>query len=244
MFTLLRSKELDKVLYIDIQTVGLPYSESGFDLLYNSKGGDVNIAVKESKLNYYKEHSCLYAEVSRVACIGLRYKSGKHFVNRYYEDKDEFSLLRLFFLDVSKLLNKGELGCKYSYICGHNILHFDLPFLLRRSLIKGLRLSLIPGCFHFYNRKPWENTNILDTFQYWKLGGHSPSLLSLEALCFALGILREPIAINYCDLYDCYYGDGNFFEDNGDRSCFRNIAENNLICLSDIMETLSKTMNE
>jgi hypothetical protein len=241
---MLRVKELDKVLYIDIQTVGLPYSESGFDLLYSSKGGDVNIAVKEAKLNYYKEHSCLYAELSRVACIGLRYKSGNYLVNRYYEDIDEGSLLRLFFLDVSKLLNKGESGRKYSYICGHNILHFDLPFLLRRSVIKGLRLSLIPGLFHFYRRKPWESPNILDTFQYWKFDSKSPSLLSLDALCFALGVLREPIAINYSDLYDCYYGSGGFLEDNGDKSCFRRIAENNLICLSDILEKLSKTLED
>ena len=66
---------------------------------------------------------------------------------------------------------------------GHNIKEFDIPFLCRRMMINGLE---VPDYLDFQNKKPWE-TNLLDTFQYWRFGDYK-NYTSLNLLAAALKV--------------------------------------------------------
>ena len=71
---------------------------------------------------------------------------------------------------------------KWSFT-GHNIKEFDIPFICRRLLINGLN---IPPFLDFQNMKPWE-TNMVDTFQYWRFGDYK-HYTSLKLLAAALNV--------------------------------------------------------
>ncbi len=70
----------------------------------------------------------------------------------------------------------GE-GRKNWIFAGHNLKEFDIPFLYRRLIVNGLA---IPSFLDFQNRKPWE-TNLVDTFQYWRFGDYK-NYTSLQLL--------------------------------------------------------------
>ena len=71
---------------------------------------------------------------------------------------------------------------KWSFT-GHNIKEFDIPFICRRLIINGLT---IPPFLDFQNMKPWE-TNMIDTFQYWRFGDYK-HYTSLKLLAAALNV--------------------------------------------------------
>ncbi len=66
-------------------------------------------------------------------------------------------------------------------IIGHNILDFDLPFIVQRSIIRGVRPSV-----DFYFGK-YRNAPVFDTMRVWDCWKWGNST-SLKKLAFALGL--------------------------------------------------------
>lgn len=66
-------------------------------------------------------------------------------------------------------------------IIGHNILDFDLPFILQRSIIKGVKLS-VDFYFGRYKKAPVFDT--MRVWDCWKWKGAT----SLKKLAYALGL--------------------------------------------------------
>lgn len=94
---------------------------------------------------------------------------------------------------------------KQDLIIGHKIMDFDLPFIIQRSVINGVRPTV-----EFYFGK-YRNAPIYDTMRVWdcwKWGGAT----SLKKLAFALG-LENPKAggIDGANLYE-HFLNGNFEE--------------------------------
>lgn len=90
-------------------------------------------------------------------------------------------------------------------IIGHNILDFDLPFIVQRSIIKNVRPTV-----DFYFGK-YRNAPIFDTMHVWdcwKYGGKT----SLKKLAFALGLeCPKTDDIDGSKIYDAYL-EGRFEE--------------------------------
>jgi DNA polymerase elongation subunit (family B) len=72
---------------------------------------------------------------------------------------------------------------KISHLCGHNIKEYDIPFLIKRFIINGIK---VPECFRIYGKKPWELNHIIDTIEIWKFG--SRNMVSMDTICAALQI--------------------------------------------------------
>ncbi|MEI9958845.1 MAG: ribonuclease H-like domain-containing protein [Ferruginibacter sp.] len=92
---------------------------------------------------------------------------------------------------------------KWSF-AGHNIKEFDMPFICRRLLINGLP---IPAYLNFQNMKPWD-TNIVDTFQYWRFGDYK-NYTSLKLLAAALGVPSPKDDIDGSMVAEVYWKEKN-----------------------------------
>ena len=98
-------------------------------------------------------------------------------IKSFYGD-DESSILFEFLGTMQSVFNaKPDIK-----IIGHNIKNFDIPYIIKRSVINGLQ---IPHQFHLQKKKPWENC-LLDTYDIWKFAGWNSA--SLDLICDCLGI--------------------------------------------------------
>jgi 3'-5' exonuclease len=132
---------------------------------------------------FYPQRAGVMAEFAKIICISVGYfkrdsKAIQLRVKSFYGD-DEKILLQDFIAALQKMEANNN---KWSFT-GHNIKEFDIPFICRRLLINGLS---IPPFLDFQNMKPWE-TNMIDTFQYWRFGDYK-QYTSLKLLAAALNV--------------------------------------------------------
>ncbi|HOZ86733.1 MAG TPA: 3'-5' exonuclease [Bacteroidia bacterium] len=170
--------ELEKILFLDIETVPAVY-----------RYDDLNDAARElwnKKWQYNKEVSPeqqyvkagIYAEFAKVIVIGLGfYNQGKFRVKTLASD-NESEILRQF----SDLL-KQHFNTTSHLLCAHNGKEFDFPFLCRRFLINNLPL---PKILQIQGLRPWEVKHI-DTMDLWKFGDVK-NFSSLNLLAHVLGV--------------------------------------------------------
>ena len=172
------SAEIEKILFIDIETVPVTYKYSELD--ENSKD------LWNKKWQYNKEISPeqqyskagIYAEFAKVVCIGLGFYNQKKFRVKVIASDNEVDILNQF----SELL-KTHFNTYAHLLCAHNGKEFDFPFLCRRFLINNLPL---PKILQIQGMRPWEVKHI-DTMDLWKFGDVK-NFSSLNLLAHVLGI--------------------------------------------------------
>ena len=177
---------LENLLLIDIETVSefATFNELSEDWknLWEEK---VQRSLPDyvTAAEFYPQRAAVMAEFSKVVCISVGYfkkddKATQLRLKSFYGD-DEKTLLQNFIAAMQKTEANNNKWC----FSGHNIKEFDIPFICRRLLINGLN---IPTFLDFQNMKPWE-TNIIDTFQYWRFGDYK-HYTSLKLLAAALNV--------------------------------------------------------
>lgn len=83
-------------------------------------------------------------------------------------------------------------------VVGHNIMDFDLPFIVRRSIVHGVRPT-VGFCFARYRKRP-----IFDTMREWDCW-NMRECTSLEKLALALGLPSpKDGGISGADVYDAW----------------------------------------
>jgi len=177
---------LENLLLIDIETVSVHPSfdkmNEDWQLLWKEK---VHRTLPEDVTaeEFYPQRAGVMAEFAKVICISIGYfkRDGKALQLRIksFYGVDEKILLQDFLSAIFKMEASNN---KWSFT-GHNIKEFDIPFICRRLLINGLT---IPSFLDFQNMKPWE-TNLVDTFQYWRFGDYK-HYTSLKLLAAALDV--------------------------------------------------------
>ena len=175
----------EDLLVIDIETVSVFPSydamDAGWQKCWDRKVMR-QVTDADSSAKLYEKQAGVMAEFARILCIscGLFEKNQYRqlFVQSFF-GMDEKILLTEFLLFVKQLENRAARFC----FAGHNIKEFDIPFICRRLIYNQLR---IPKSLDFQNMKPWE-TNLLDTFQYWRFGDYK-HFTSLELLSKLLDI--------------------------------------------------------
>ena len=170
--------DLEKILFLDIETVPLIY-----------KYTDLNETSKElwdKKWQFNKEippeqqyqKAGIYAEFAKVVVIGLGYYNQRKFRVKTIASANEIDVLNQF-----AALLKEHFNTSNHLLCAHNGKEFDFPFLCRRFLINNLPL---PKTLQLQGLKPW-NVNHLDTMDLWKFGDVK-NFSSLNLLAHVLGI--------------------------------------------------------
>ncbi|HMI77757.1 MAG TPA: ribonuclease H-like domain-containing protein, partial [Ferruginibacter sp.] len=198
---------LENLLLIDIETVSeyATFNElhEDWQLLWKEK---VQRTLPEDVTaeEFYPLRAGVMAEFSKVICISVGYfkREGKGIQLRlksFYGD-DEKILLQDFIAALQKMEASNN---KWSFT-GHNIKEFDIPFICRRLLINGLN---VPPFLDFQNMKPWE-TNMVDTFQYWRFGDYK-HYTSLKLLAAALKVPSPKDDIDGSMVGDVYWNEKN-----------------------------------
>jgi len=194
---------MENLLLIDIETV----SESpAFDQLPEAwktlweEKVQRTLPADTTAAEFYPQRAAVMAEFSKVICISVGYfkreEKELHLrVKSFYGD-DEKVLLQDFIAALQKMEANNN---KWSF-CGHNIKEFDIPFICRRLFINGLPL---PAFLDFQNMKPWE-TNMVDTFQYWRFGDYK-HYTSLKLLAAALQVPSPKDDIDGSMVGDVYW---------------------------------------
>lgn len=153
--------------------------------------------------NYF-ERAGIYAEFGKIICIsaGFFVKSAVpgmlNFRIRSFWAPEEKVLLRNF----KELLDQYYSDPQRSFLCGHNIKEFDVPYVCRRMLVNGITL---PTTLDIFGKKPWE-VNHVDTMQLWKFGDFK-SYTSLKLLAALFDIPTPKDDIDGSDVASVYWKD-------------------------------------
>jgi len=192
------SQSLYKLLFIDIETVGISSTfenfKSDYPELYNQyikyydwflkrfPEDDTAVSNKHTEdmkfKRVFESRAALVPEFAKIICVsaGVVDKEGELKKMSYF-NSDEKVLLE----EVNKLLGRVN-GTGFS-ICGHNVKNFDIPMLAKRMMINGIKpSSILPS----YDTKPWE-VRAIDTKEIWQYGQFG-AISSLELMCISLGI--------------------------------------------------------
>jgi DNA polymerase elongation subunit (family B) len=111
----------------------------------------------------------LDALAGRIVCIGLLFDDGENVTEQALIDQDERRILEQFW----KLIQPTDV------FVGHNVLGFDLPFILQRSWILRVQPS------REVNLRKYYTTEVFDTMQVWTNWGSKG--VKLDVLAGALG---------------------------------------------------------
>lgn len=183
------TQTLNKILFIDIETVGISSTYKKFSSDYSElhlqfvKYLDwfTKRFPEDSELSIdqiFESRAALVPEFAKIICVsaGVVDKEGELKKMSYF-NSDEKVLLE----EVNKLLGRVN-GPGFS-ICGHNVKNFDIPMLAKRMMINGIKpSSILPS----YDTKPWE-IRAIDTKEVWQYGQFG-ALSSLELMCVSMGI--------------------------------------------------------
>jgi predicted PolB exonuclease-like 3'-5' exonuclease len=180
---------LDKILFIDIETVGIeadyPTLEkknpklaelfSNYESWFKKRfPEDADVTLDQ----LFQTRTALVPEFARIVtvCLGIVDQSGK-FKTTVFSDENERSLL----IELRKTLFRcGELGY---FLCGHNVKNFDIPMMAKRMIINNI---LPPKIFPTYDTKPWE-VKAIDTRDVWQYGQYA-SISTLDLMCGVMGV--------------------------------------------------------
>jgi len=210
---LLNKIELNKILFLDIETVPerkrfedlspvkqkLWEQKSAYKRRYEAKGND-----EISAEDYYK-NAGIWAEFGKIICISVGY-----FNTSVDEDAYEFRMKSFYGHDEKEILKEfAELLIHYfnrpnHLICGHNVKEFDIPYMARRLLINGVQL---PKILNLFGKKPWEVPH-LDTLELWKFGDYK-HFTSLKLLTEILGIASPKDDIDGSQVREVYYNEND-----------------------------------
>jgi len=204
--------DLKNMLFIDIETCSAAEDLDGFiDII--GPNGEEHWARKASYIRkdpfafpektdaeLYPLNAALYPEFGKVLVISIgqiTYPDGVTPVSKvksFYGD-DEAEVLKDFMGTMIKIFSaKPDIK-----IIGHNIKGFDIPYLIKRSVINGVS---IPNQLQLQKLKPWENC-LLDTYDIWKFGGWNGASLSL--ICDLLNIPSPKEAMKAGDVSSSYW---------------------------------------
>lgn len=191
--------KLENILFLDIETAPLVYKyselESHVKDLWNKKWS----WNPENKPEELYAKAGVFAEFSKVICIGLGYYHKGKFRVKSITGADERKLL-LEFADLVKThFNKAE-----HYLCAHNGKEFDFPFLSRRMIINGV---YFPRNFQLQGKKPWDVKH-LDTMELWRFGDVK-NFTSLNLLAYVLNIPSPKDEIDGSQVAKVYYEEKN-----------------------------------
>ena len=205
---------LNKILFIDIETVGISSNfetfrrdypalcyqfENYLDWFHKRFPEDS----EKSKEEVFVNRAALVPEFSKIVCVSVGFVDPKGEVKKQsFFNSDEEQLLK----DVNNLFKRVD---KLGFIlCGHNLKNFDIPVLAKRMLINGIHpSSILPT----YDTKPWE-IKAIDTKEIWQYGQFG-AICSLELMCISLGIeSSKNMEVTGNKVHDAFWNENKYQE--------------------------------
>ena len=199
--------DIYKILVLDIETVSQYKTYTELDEktknFWDKKCNFILKKEDETPENTYSR-AAIYAEYGKIVCISCGYfvKENNETILRTksFYNTDEKILLQEF----SELLKHKIFNSANSYLAGHNVKEFDIPYIARRMIIHQLEL---PNQLKIAGKKPWE-INFLDTLDLWKFGDYK-HYTSLDLLAHIFNVTSSKDDIDGGMVHDVYYNENN-----------------------------------
>lgn len=196
---MIEQNKLDKILFLDIETVPLVYHYN--ELTAEAKTlWDKKWMYNESETPEQRyQKAGVYSEFAKVVCVSMgNFYNGKFYV-KSFASADEKEILTQLFEHLSKFYNSDE-----NNLCAHNGKEFDFPFLCRRYLINRMKL---PKILSVSGKKPWE-IKLLDTMELWKFGDYK-NYTSLNLLAHVFNLPSPKDEIDGSDVARVFWEEKN-----------------------------------
>lgn len=143
----------------------------------------------------YAKRAALKMGYQKIVSIGVGFiRKGDVYIKHI--DGEEEDILKEFF----------NLTNHFDYLCGHNIIGFDLPICLFNAARYFNPNKLLKPAFNTSGKKPWELKSILDTMDIIK-GTHFSNISLSEAL-YHFGIEDSKDDIDGSQVSQTYYTEG------------------------------------
>lgn len=194
-----------KTLVIDIETVSVQSEFDDLDERLQKHWSAKSATLRKYNLDLgtdeqsFREKAGIYAEFGKIICISVGRFADKDdiwtLVVKNYYDNEEATLLKNFLEDIAKFEQKKSI-----IFCGHNIKEFDLPYICRRSLTKGLNL---PRSLNLSGVKSWNNPHC-DTLELWRFGDYK-HYVSLDLLAAIFDVPSSKTEIDGSMVSDVYW---------------------------------------
>lgn len=153
------------------------------------------LPTEEETLKHYNKFGALKLGYNKIVCATVgKVVEGTLYLRSFIGDEDEI---------LKSLYSKFQTA---KYLSGFNILYFDLPTARVNSLRYDGVSELIPEVFCDSNKKPWELKSIIDLMDVIK-GTHWVNM-SLDELCFHLGIESPKADLDGSQVSETYYTEG------------------------------------
>ena len=189
---MLENINLNKVLFLDIETVPCEYNFEELDSIFQKLWEEKTVWQRKEEFTpsgYYKKKAGVMAEFAKIICISVGYlfteKGESHFRIKSFYGDNEKTILKEFNHLLKKKFNND-----LSILCAHNGKEFDFPFIARRILINGLKL---PKLLDIAGKKPWDIKH-LDTMELWRFGDYKNfTSIKLLAALFEIPTPKDDI---------------------------------------------------
>ncbi len=195
--SVLDTTDINCILFIDIETV--PIAKSYDELPEVFKELWLAKAKRYSNDGLTPEESFfhkagLHPEFGKIICISAGYFRYSETTQKVHSDVKSFyghneaEILTNF----KDMLEKHYYDCNKHFLCAHNGLEFDFPFLAKRMMINNIRL---PKLLNTAGSKSWSTKWLLDTMELWKFGNYAEKVsLALLAACFDIKSPKDDIS--------------------------------------------------
>ena len=171
-------------IIMDIETIPLPADQREFGRptaetvkFGNTKDEAKRQAILDKAVAQWDEGDgcALKAEYGQIALIGLKFADGQVVVI----GGTERDILTRFWIMMRGVSVQWTL-------VGHNLQAFDIPFILRRSMILGIGFRSDRDTLH-RQAAAYNSELIFDTMRRWQCGDRQ-TYVKLETLCHAFGV--------------------------------------------------------
>lgn len=226
----------NSLLFIDIETVPRWSTEKEFQqkepLIHKVwteryYKGDENS--EEEKEKFYRKNAALYAETNKLICVssGKLVEEEPKVISYCFEDEE--TTITSTYLLLEHSWNEK----KFTELCGHNIIGFDIPILIKKFIKYNLK---VPSWLHLHKQKPWESC-IVDTMQIFRFG--STNFSSLEFLStYYLNESSKLGDVSGKSLSDFWYSDTLKLNDKV--KAIKTYCEKDLILTMELVKLLEK----
>ncbi len=204
----LEAVNMNCVLFLDIETVPIAADfeqlPEVFKDLWRAKSHKYDYE-KLTPEELFFQKGGIHAEFGKIICISLGY-----FKPSSADGRPEFRVKsiaadeeRVILESFRELMDNHYFDCDKHYLCAHNGIEFDFPYIARRMMINGVKL---PRLLNVAGTKSWNNPWLIDTMDLWRFGDYKErTSLSLLAACFGIESPKDDISGK--DVAKVYYQD-------------------------------------
>jgi hypothetical protein len=161
------------------------------------KAGDIRFPEGIDPADAYYETAGLYPEFGRIINASF---------SMYREDEHKILVISVGGNDETEIIKScNTMIAKSTWLAGHNVKGFDVPFFSRRAYIN----KIMPHQnIDTVTKKPWD-VRILDTQEIWRFGSYNHGYTSLDLLTTSLGIESPKLEYSGAHVSNLYWRDNN-----------------------------------